>query len=125
MPPFERALQALQALESKQLDKQEAYKDYYSEMTDIVRNYLEDETNIDALESTSEELLTKLELLRDTGNLELTNATIDQLNEVLSTADLVKFARALPEEYLARLDREKIELVVKDTKEALPEPTEE
>ncbi len=125
MPPFERALQALQALESKQLDKQEAYKDYYSEMTDIVRNYLEDETNIDALESTSEELLTKLELLRDTGNLELTNATIDQLKEVLSTADLVKFARALPEEYLARLDREKIELVVKDTKAALPEPTEE
>jgi hypothetical protein len=38
---------------------------------------------------------------------------------------LVKFARALPEEYLARLDREKIELVVKDTKAALPEPTEE
>ena len=125
MPPFERAIQALQALESIQLDKQEAYKDYYSEMTDIVRNYLEDETNIDALESTSDELLTKLELLRDSGNLELTNATIDQLKQVLSTADLVKFARALPEEYLARLDREKIELVVKDTKAALPEPTEE
>ena len=66
-----------------------------------------------------------MELLLDTGNLELTNTTIDQLKEVLSTDDLVKFACALPEEYLARLDRDKIELVVKDTKAALPEPTEE
>lgn len=125
LPPFERALQALQALETKQLDKQETYKKYYSEMTDIVRNYLEDETDIDALESTSDELLAKLELLRDTGNLALTNETIEHLKEVLSMADLVKFARAMPEERLARVDRTKIELVVKETQAALPEPTEE
>lgn len=125
LPPFERALQALQALETKQLDKQEEYKEYYSEMTDIVRNYLEDEAHIDALESTSDELLAKLELLRDTGNLDLTGDTIDHLKEVLQTADLVKFARALPEERLARVDREKIEAVVKETQAALPEPTEE
>ena len=72
LPPFERAIQALQALENKQLDKQEEYKGYYSEMTDIVKSYLEDEAHIDALESTSDELLTKLELLCDTGNLDLT-----------------------------------------------------
>ncbi|MDG1823143.1 MAG: hypothetical protein P8H25_07225 [Flavobacteriaceae bacterium] len=125
LPPFERALQALQALESKQLEEQEEYKVYYSAMTDIVKNYLEDETDIDALESTSDELLTKLALLRDTGNLDLTNDTIDHLNEVLRTADLVKFARAMPEERLARVDRSKIESVVKETQAALPEPTEE
>lgn len=125
LPPFERALQALQALETKQLNEQEEYKAYYSEMTNIVRNYLEDEAHIDALESTSDELLAKLELLRDTGNLELTADTIDHLKEVLLTADLVKFARALPEERLARIDREKIESVVKETQAALPEPTEE
>lgn len=125
LPPFERALQALQALETKQLNEQDEYKAYYSEMTDIVRNYLEDEAHIDALESTSNELLAKLELLCDTGNLDLTTDTIDHLKEVLLTADLVKFARALPEERLARVDREKIELVVKETQAALPEPTEE
>lgn len=125
LPPFERALFALQALEAKRLDKQEAYKNYYSEMTDIVRNFLEDETTIDALESTSDELLTKLELLRDTGNLALQNETLDQLKEVLLRADLVKFARAMPEERLARVDRSKIEEVIKDTQAALPEPTEE
>ena len=125
LPPFERALQALQALETKQLDKQEEYKEYYSEMTDIVRNYLEDEAHIDALESTSDELLAKLELLSDTGNLDLTGDTINHLKEVLQTADLVKFARAVPEERLARVDRERIEAVVKETQAALPEPTEE
>ena len=125
LPPFERAIQALQALENKQLDKQEEYKGYYSEMTDIVKSYLEDEAHIDALESTSDELLTKLELLRDTGNLDLTSETTDHLQEVLRTADLVKFARAMPEERLARLDRSKIEGVVKETQAALPEPTEE
>ncbi|MGB0280449.1 MAG: BatD family protein [Flavobacteriaceae bacterium] len=125
LPPFERAIQALQALENKQLDKQEEYKSYYSDMTDIVRNYLEDEAHIDALESTSDELLAKLELLRDTGNLDLTSETIDHLKEVLRTADLVKFARAMPEERLARVDRTKIEAVVKETQAALPEPTEE
>lgn len=125
LPPFERALHALQDLEAKRLDKQEAYKNYYSQMTDIVRNYLEDETDIDALESTSDELLTKLALLRDTGNLVLETETIDQLKEVLSRADLVKFARAMPEERLARVDRSKIEFVLKETQAALPEPTEE
>lgn len=125
LPPFERAIQALQALENKQLNKQEEYKGYYSEMTDIVKSYLEDEAHIDALESTSDELLAKLELLRDTGNLDLTSETIDHLKEVLLTADLVKFARAMPEERLARVDRTKIEAVVKQTQEALPEPTEE
>jgi hypothetical protein len=125
LPPFERAIQALQALENKQLDKQEEYKGYYSEMTDIVKSYLEDEAHIDALESTSDELLAKLELLRDTGNLDLTPETIDHLKEVLLTADLVKFARAMPEERLARMDRTKIEAVVKETQAALPEPTEE
>lgn len=125
LPPFERAIQALHALETKQLNGQEEYKAYYSEMTAIVRNYLEDEAHIDALESTSDELLAKLELLRDTGNLELTSDTMDHLKEVLQTADLVKFARALPEERLARIDREKIESVVKETQAALPEPTEE
>lgn len=125
LPPFERAIQALQALETKKLVEQEEYKEYYSQMTDIVRGYLDDETHIDALESTSDELLAKLELLRDTGNVKLSNDTIEHLKEVLLIADLVKFARAMPEERLARVDREKIESVVKETKEALPEPSEE
>jgi hypothetical protein len=43
----------------------------------------------------------------------------------LETADLVKFAKATPGAHHAVADRTAIESVVKKTKEALPEPTEE
>ena len=125
LPPFERALQALQALETDNLLAQEDYKKYYSTLTDIVRNYLEDDAHVDAMESTSSQLIAKLQLLRDAGNLDLGKETIKNLQSVLETADLVKFAKAAPGAHHAVADRTAIESVVKQTKEALPEPTEE
>ena len=59
LPPFERAIEELKALESETLSEQEEFKQYYSRLTDVVRRYLEEEAKIDALESTSEELLVK------------------------------------------------------------------
>ena len=67
LPPFESAIKALKNLENKQLNNQDSYKHYYSEITEIVRKYLYNEINIDALESTSNQLLKKLELLNDAG----------------------------------------------------------
>ncbi len=120
LPPFESAIKALKNLENKQLNNQDSYKHYYSEITEIVRKYLYNEINIDALESTSNQLLKKLELLNDAGTLKLSKKTISSLKEVLTNADLVKFARALPEKNNALKDRFKIELFLKNTKNALP-----
>lgn len=125
LPPFDRAIQELQALEASQLNNQEEYKVYYSSLTAIVRNYLEEEANINALESTTPQLIQKLELLRKSGSLDLQPATITNLKKVLETADLVKFAKAAPGVDLASSDRSAIESVVVQTKEAIPEPTEE
>ena len=125
LPPFERAIEELKALENEKLSEQEEFKRYYSRLTDVVRRYLEEEAKIDALESTSEELLTKLELRKDSGLLNLDRETLKSLREVLQNADLVKFAKSMPEAYTASEDRKSVELVVKETKEALPEPTEE
>lgn len=125
LPPFERAIEELRALESEILSEQEEFKRYYSRLTDVVRRYLEEEAKIDALESTSEELLVKLELRKDSGFLDLDPKTLKSLREVLKNADLVKFAKSLPEIYTATEDRKAVEHVVKETKEALPEPTEE
>ena len=125
LPPFDRAIQELQALEASQLKNQEEYKEYYSSLTAIVRNYLEEEANINALESTSTQLIQKLELLRTSGSLDLQSKTITNLRQVLETADLVKFAKAAPGVDLAFSDRSAIESVVVQTKEAIPEPTEE
>lgn len=86
---------------------------------------MEDDAHVDAMESTSSQLIAKLELLRDAGNLDLEKETIDNLQSVLETADLVKFAKAAPGAHHAVADRSAIESVVKQTKEALPEPTEE
>ncbi len=125
LPPFDRALEALKELEKEYPSEQEEYKNYYSRLTDVVRRYLEEEAKIDALESTSDELLTKLELRKNAGTLDLDQKTLNSLRKVLQNADLVKFAKSLPEQQIATADRTVVEQVVKETKEALPEPTEE
>ncbi len=94
LPPFERAIEELKALESIKPTDQEEHKNYYSRLTDVIRRYLEEEAKISALESTSDELLSKLELLKDSGKLKLEHDTIKNLKSVLQTADLVKFAKS-------------------------------
>lgn len=125
LPPFERAIKELKALENETLSEQEEFKHYYSRLTDVVRRYLEEEAKIDALESTSDELLTKLELRKDAGSLDLDRETLKSLKGVLQNADLVKFAKSMPEIYTANEDRKSVEHVVKETKEALPEPSDD
>ena len=125
IPPFERAINALHAIEASSLNEQFEYKEYYSQLTDIVRNYIEDDVRIDAMESTTKELILKLELLKDSGKLSLKKETIDNFKSVLQTADLVKFARSIPGVGIAQADKAVLEVVVKETKQALPEPTEE
>lgn len=124
LPPYDRALLALQKLDnSKYLIKSE-YKEYYTDLTNIVRSYLEDEVHITALESTTSELITKLEMLKDSGSLKLDDDSIEQFQEVLETADLVKFAKSVPDSTVIKHDRELAEQLVNRTKEALPEPEE-
>lgn len=124
-PPFERAIEELKALESVSPAEQQEFKDYYSRLTDVVRRYLEEEVKISALESTTDELMLKLEALKQSGTLELERETIKNLKTVLQTADLVKFARSLPAFGTTNKDRGLVEEVVIETKEALPEPTPE
>ena len=125
LPPYDRALLELKRLENSKYLIQDKYKVYYSELTAIVRSYLEEEVHISALESTTSELIKKLELLQDAGELKLHDNTIKQFEKTLQTADLVKFARSKPLTSVAEQDRKAIEEIVVKTKEALPEPTEE
>jgi flagellar basal body-associated protein FliL len=125
LPPYDRALLELKRLENSKYLIQDKYKVYYSELTAIVRSYLEEEVHISALESTTRELIQKLELLQDAGELKLQDNTIKQFEKILQTADLVKFARSKPLTSVAEEHRKAIEEIVVKTKEALPEPTEE
>lgn len=125
LPPYDRALMELKKLENSRYLIQDEYKQYYSELTDIVRSYLEEDVHVSALESTTDQLIEKLELLKDSGELELDTETIVQFKKILQTADLVKFAKSKPNTSVAEQDRKTIEQIVVKTHEALPEPTEE
>ena len=123
LPPYDRALLELKKLDNSKYLIQDEYKQYYSELTDIVRSYLEEDANVSALESTTDELISKLELLKDAGELELDIDTINQFKNILQTADLVKFAKSKPPTSVAHQDRKAVEQIVEKTHDAIPEPT--
>ena len=120
LPPFERAIQDLKDLQNSKYLIESQHKAYYTRLTDIVKEYLEDEVHILAKESTTDEVLAKVTALQQTGKLHLSEETINNLKRVLQNADLVKFAKSKPSDNNAEYDRETIERVVIKTKEAIP-----
>lgn len=125
LPPYDRALLELKKLENSKYLIQDEYKKYYSELTDIVRSYLEEDVHVSALESTTGQLIAKLEMLKDAGELKLDDETLTQFQNILQTADLVKFAKSKPSTSVAEQDRKLVEQIVVKTHDALPEPTKE
>ncbi len=89
-PPHVVALRRLEKLESQKLWQQGRLKAYYSELSHILREYLEHRYHFPALESTTGEILETLKK----GNLN--GELLELLEEVLRTADMVKFAKAEP-----------------------------
>lgn len=65
-------------------------KDYYTDLTDIAREYLEGQFEIDAVEMTTDEIMEAV------NTLNINSFTKEKLHETLVTADFVKFAKANP-----------------------------
>lgn len=125
LPPYDRAKLALRKLEDSDYLKQEELKDYYSELTLIIRKYLDEKVYDHSLESTTDELIDRLNLLKDGNQIDLNKESIKNIEGILKRADLVKFAKSSPDIALADLDRTTIDSEIDHVKEALPEPTEE
>ena len=125
IPPFEEAIEHLTKLDNSNLLETSQYKAYYSELTEVLKKYLEEEVYNNALEQTSDELVGKLHLLRDSGELPLSKEILNDLEKVLRQSDLVKFAKSKPDQGTARADRTTIESMINETKRVLPEPAEE
>ncbi len=125
LSPFEKALKDLKNLDNQKLESQKDYKDFYTQLIDILRYYLENETDIDALESTSRELLDKLKQYQKERELPLDSQWIMDLEGALNNADMVKFARMQLDPQIAHSDKELVQSTVIDVRQALPEPTEE
>jgi hypothetical protein len=90
-PAHQIAYEALQALKAKNLPQLGKIKQYYSELSDIARHYLENRFTIRAPEMTTEEFLYSL---RDSNDL--TGARKNLLKQFLNHCDLVKFAKYGP-----------------------------
>jgi len=126
LPPYEEALFALQSLDNSELLKNQKIKDYYSSLTEIVKRYLDREVDEMALESTTNELIERLMLLKDSGKLvDYDTETLQNLEAVLRRADLIKFAKMQTEAGQAQADRGAIEAIINKTHASIPEPTEE
>jgi len=125
LPPYDRAKLALKKLDESQYLQKEEIKEYYSELTFIIRKYLDEKVYDRALESTTDELIQRLKLLKDGNQVELSNEDIRNMETIFKRADLVKFAKSKPDIDLAKIDRNTIDIEIDHVKEALPEPTEE
>ena len=90
-PADYHARQRLKKIEEEQLWKHGKEKVYQSDLTYMIREYLENRYNIKALESTTEEIKKALK-----GQVTIVQET--ELIEILQIADLVKFAKAQPSE---------------------------
>jgi len=84
------ALEKLKKLEDKKLWQNGMIKEYYIEMTDILRTYIENRFRIHAMEQTTDEIMSQLRL---TDISEISKLT---LVPVLKLSDLVKFAKENP-----------------------------
>ncbi|MBP0905630.1 BatD family protein [Mariniflexile gromovii] len=125
LPPYDRAKLALRKLDESHYLETESIKEYYSELTFIIRKYLDEKVYDKALESTTDELITRLNILKESNQIELSKEDIRNLESILKRADLVKFAKSAVDVELAKIDRKTIDIEIDHVKEALPEPTEE
>lgn len=124
MPPFEEAFERLKKLDDKLLWQNNHVKQYYIELTEIIRIYIEKELHIPALESTTDELMETLQDFNDAKTIETSREGIRKLKELLREADLVKFAKSKPLSHEIEEDRRDAEYVLKELKPKVEEPEE-
>lgn len=86
------ALRELDRIKEEKIWQQDRIKEYYSQLTDTLRIYIEDRFDINAMEQTSDETLAAFKYRRDLINEKM----MEQLSQTLKLADLVKFAKYQP-----------------------------
>ena len=125
LPPYERAQLAMSKLKEKNYLVKEDLKSYYSDLTFLIRKFLDEKVYDRSLESTTDELIDRLQLLKDGNQFSFSKETISNIETIFKRADLVKFAKSKPDIALAELDQQTIEKELESINALLPEPTEE
>ncbi len=84
--PHQKAMQQIEQIKADRLVSSENQKEYYTKLTDTLRKYIEERFGFNAMEMTSDEIIERLQQAED-------RRMIDELRELFTTADLVKFAK--------------------------------
>jgi len=109
-PPYDIAIRSLIQLKEKDLPGKGKTKKYYSELSEIIRHYIQGRFDIIAVEATTYELKKRLkhpELYKDKKTVIL---------DFLNRSDMVKFAKHIPESIVIDKDYDLIKDVVVSTK---------
>jgi hypothetical protein len=110
--PHEWAAKALDGLAEKKLWQHGEVKEHYTLLTDILREYLERRYAIHAKEQTSEEILVQLR------QQQLSEVLLTDTEQLLSIADLIKFAKADPGMDIHAMTIERVRRFVRETTES-------
>ena len=123
--PIELIKKRLIDLEKINIDSGAEIKFFYSELTFAIRSFFEKEVYDKALESTTNELILKLNNLSEIKSFGITKDSLNKIEDIFKRADLVKFAKYLPEKSVIKNDLKIINEEVKLFSALLPEPSEE
>lgn len=107
--PHQRALQQIERLKSQPHDTEDLQRQYYTELTDTLRQYLEERFAINAREMTTPQIISRLQ--------EQDPERTAELREVFETADLVKFARYAAQQGADDLYLQRVATFIDDTKQ--------
>lgn len=110
----EIAYDELASLRQKQLWQSQQFKLYYTELTEILRRYISNRYAIEAMEQTSDEILSAFKQDKE---LREKKDEIKLLFDVLQLADLVKFAKWQPLPDECERSFHQVEQFVDNTKE--------
>lgn len=86
VPAHQRALSAIDRIKADHMQTSEDQKTYYTQLTDTLRQYIQERFGFNAMEMTSSEIIDHLQSVGD-------RKMLDELSELFATADLVKFAK--------------------------------
>ena len=97
LPPHQQAMNEIERIKSEKIWQKGQPKEYYTELTDTLRQYIKDRFGFNAMEMTSTEIIDKfsteiIDKLLETNDKE----ALSDLRVLFQTADLVKFAKHSP-----------------------------
>jgi len=110
---YEIAIKRINKLKTITPKNQNEFKEFYTNLVDSLREYLEFQFQIPALESTSNELLIRIKVFSDNKKYKIENKNFKDLEKLFSKSDLIKFAKSLPSKNEVSIDIETISRFIK------------